>query len=206
MEEIVDRLIGRLKEPLPGHFAHRKMMPFDYQNLTVRPKPNASSKQAAVLILFHRNNGVISFPLILRNKYPGAHSGQMSLPGGGHELGDKDLIYTAVRETEEEIGVQRSEINVLGSLSEIWVSASGFMVLPVVGFTESPVVFVPEPKEVQAIYQFSIDHLLDENTIKSTEVETFKGSTLRTPYFNLEGQVVWGATAMILSELKEILR
>src|SRR5690606_24654850 len=136
---------------------------------------------------------------MLRPDYDGVHGGQISLPGGKKEEKDKDYIATAVRETEEEIGVSAKEITVLGSLTELYVSASNIQVLPVVGFCTRPPMFIPNPYEVEEIIEVSIDDLTKEKEVKFTDISV-RGHKINSPYYHLKGKVVWGATAMILSE------
>ena len=148
---------------------------------------------------------LIYFPLMLRPNYNGVHGGQISLPGGKKEEKDRSFAATAIREAEEEIGVKSNEITVLGQLSELYVMASNFKVIPVVGYTESQPMFIPNPYEVEAIIEASIDELMNPEIIKSTTLNV-RGFELETPYFDFSGNVVWGATAMILSEFKALLK
>ena len=162
-------------------------------------------KLAAVLILFYPSENGVAFPLIQRPSYDGVHSGQVGLPGGKRELEDADLGQTALRETHEEIGVNPSNIQLLGSLTEIFIPPSNFLVHPYVGVTGTEPRFKPDSIEVSEIFTSSITELTSPNLIGQTKVSVGKGIRIDTPYFQIDNRVVWGATAMMLSELREIL-
>lgn len=207
MEEFklfIERLKNAFQNPLPGPRAHRKMLPIKVNPERELKKVNASTKQGSVLILLYPQEGRMYFPLMQRPDYDGVHGGQISLPGGKKEEKDKDYIATAVRETEEEIGVSAKSITVLGSLSELYVSASNIQVLPVVGFCDKTPMFIPNPYEVKEILEVSIDDLLKEREITFTDISV-RGNIVSSPYYHLNNRVVWGATAMILSEFVSVL-
>lgn len=157
------------------------------------------------MILLYPDEDAIRFPLIQRPEYPGVHSGQMALPGGKQEPGEEE-IETALRETEEEIGVKRADIEVIGTLSSFYVFASNFQIQPVVGKVSGHPNFVPQESEVAEIVKADLMHLLDDNYLKQKMVMPREGFELQAPYFDLEGKTVWGATAMMLNEFKMILK
>ena len=192
------------EEPLPGAKEHQKMVPYKVKHYQTIPQPGSILKHGSVLILLYQKGDKLYFPLMLRPNYDGVHGGQISLPGGKKEEKDKDFFATAIREAEEEIGVKPKEITVLGQLSELYVSASNFKVIPVVSYTESQPMFIPNPYEVEAIIEASIEDLMNPDFIKSTTLNV-RGFELETPYFDFSGNIVWGATAMILSEFKALL-
>lgn len=156
------------------------------------------------MVLLYPHNGDIYLPLMKRPTYEGAHSGQVSFPGGKFEQDDLDITTTALRETEEEIGVNPEQIEVIGSLSEMFIIASNFKVFPTVGYLPQRPAFVPDAVEVEAVLEVSISHLQDLSK-RGVEPMTFGNYTIQSPYFDVEGHVVWGATAMMLSELLYIL-
>ncbi len=202
----ISYLSARLNSPLPGREAHRRALPSDRieKRLGIEVSPDA--RLGGVLILLFPGQGdETMFPLIQRTDYPGTHGGQVSLPGGKFEEGDKDLIGTALRETHEEIGVAPEAIRVLGKMSEIYIPPSNFRVLPVLGYVDHYPSFVPEPKEVDEILEVPLAHLMDHTLHKSTDIEVRGMRLPDTPYFDFHDRVVWGATAMILSELYEVL-
>ena len=174
------------------------------QELYFNPPDHA--KLGGVLILLYPQNGHIYLPLMLRPTYKGIHSGQVSFPGGKMEQQDTDLVSTALREAEEEIGISRERIRIIGNLSELYVFASNFKVLPVVGFIEEKPVFHPDRKEVEQVIETNLAMLLDPSNIKRTDIQIASGFKINAPYYDVDGHVVWGATAVMLSEFVEIVK
>lgn len=162
-------------------------------------------RKSGVLLLFYPDGKSTFFPLIKRPEYLGFHSGQVGFPGGKMELEDENIIQTALREAEEEVGVVRSSVQVLGTLSDLYIPASNFLVSPVVGFLEKRPDMVPEAKEVSRIIHTELPILLNPEIRKQKILELGPNIRLDTPYFEIEREVVWGATAMILSELIHLL-
>jgi 8-oxo-dGTP pyrophosphatase MutT (NUDIX family) len=140
-----------------------------------------------------------------RKEYPGIHSGQISFPGGKRENFDPDLMETALRESREELGLQVSTDQVIGNLSELYIVASHFNILPVVAVMPGPPDFKPDPREVDQIIIASVDQLLHPRTRKEKDI-LVRGYDIRAPYFDIDSQVVWGATAMILNEFLVLVR
>ena len=134
------------------------------------------------------------------------HSGQISFPGGKHEASDPNYEFTALRETEEEFGVSADQIEILGKLTNLPVPASNFLIHPYVGYCKTMPNFTPDASEVAAILQTSISHLLDPATLKIKDWSNPSGWSIKNvPYFDVKDNVVWGATAMVLSEFLEIV-
>ena len=200
-QKFITNLGETLKEELPGMEAHLKMTP--YRSLTKSIPENR--REGAVLFLIYERNEELYFPLIQRNSYEGVHSNQVSLPGGKKEEFDADFYETAKRETFEEIGVEESKINFIGQLSDVYIPPSNFMVYSYVGFVSEEFVFQKEEKEVNEILEIPFSAILDEALVKETQVKLGNGMKLKTPYFDLNDKVVWGATAAILSEIKEVI-
>lgn len=202
---LIGRLEQRLKLPLPGPEAHEPLRAIS--SGIIKPKFDHISppKPGGVLILLYEEEGVIKFPLTQRPDYPGTHGGQISLPGGRAEQ-DEDIIHTALREGEEEIGVSRSKVKVIGQLSNFFVIPSNFIVTPVIGYLEELPQFTPDPKEVVRIMKGRLDHLVRADAIRTKEIIAAKIYPMMAPHFEIEGEVVWGATAMILNELRVVLR
>lgn len=205
MEELIDKLQKRLQEPLPGQEAHLKMMPKESARIRFDKERMASARLSSVLILFYQKNGEIYLPLTQRHNYKGTHSGQVSFPGGKWEPEDIDLVQTAKREAREEIGIPEDKVEVIGQLSDLFIPPSNFKVSPIVSYTEEEPSFTIDPYEVKELLEVPLEHLLDEAVLKRTDINVSNGYKLNAPYFELEGRVVWGATAMMLSELKTIL-
>lgn len=163
-------------------------------------------RKSAVMVLFCTDDKSDFFiPLTQRFAYDGLHSGQVSFPGGKFDDSDETLVHTALRECSEEIGV--SNIEVLGLLTSLYIPVSSFMVQPVVGFcSERNVLMSAHAREVKHIVKLRLNDLLDERIVKEGNVPLGGGLKRKAPYFEIEGLQVWGATAMILSELKTILK
>lgn len=144
--------------------------------------------------------------LTLRHEYKGAHSGQVSFPGGKKEPGDSDLVQTALREAKEETGVEVMPEELLFPLTNLYIPPSNFLVHPVLAVASAMPTFLPDPIEVKRIVPFTVQELLSEKIVQQTPMELFNNKTVEVPYFEVDGLRVWGATAMILSEVKELLR
>lgn len=205
MEEfqlLVDALKVRLKGPLPGLEAQLRMAGLRRSIRDGKLEIPPDVKRAAVLALFYPgDDGTATLVFIKRAEYPGVHSGQISFPGGAYEPGDHDLIATALRETAEEIGVGKKHIEVIGQLSDLYIPPSNFLVTPVVGYALRRPDFIPDPQEVSRILEISVNRLMDKNCILEKEIEVFPAMKLKVPCYYINGNVIWGATAMILSEL-----
>mgnify|MGYP000545445655 CR=1 FL=1 len=197
LSSFVDLLKQKLKEELPGMEAHLTMTP--YRRLTKVIPDN--HKKSAVMILLYEKEGEIYFPLIQRQDYKGVHSGQISFPGGKMDKTDSSLLETAFRETEEEVGIDRTELSYIGELTELYIPPSNFMVHVYVSFHSGTPSFVKEEKEVKEILEVPYSSVMDDGNIKETEVLIQGGMKLKTPYLDLNDKVVWGATAAILVEL-----
>lgn len=202
--EIADKLSKRLEYPLPGLEAQRQMSA-RLKNKNVNLEARQGSREGGVLILLYPNKRRVQLPLMQRPPYDGVHGGQISFPGGKREPQDHDLIQTALREAEEEIGIDPEKVQIIGTLSKLFITASNFKVLPVVGFTEQKPDFIPEPKEVIKIIETDLNTITQRKFKKEKEIIVRNYYKLQAPYYDVKGHVVWGATAMILSEFEEIL-
>ena len=206
MESLISFLKNALNTELPGQDAQEIMMPTlsDKSRFSLAAKKNA--REGGVMILFYQKDGSLYFPLIQRPDYDGVHAKQMSFPGGKKDADDTSLIVTAKRETEEEIGIESSKIVVIGELTELFIIASNFNVLPVIGYLNEYPTFVADEHEVDQIIEVKVTDLMDEDKQKEKPLTILQGITINAPYFDLNNKVVWGATAMILAELKQILK
>jgi len=206
LDTLINQLAIRLKEELPGKNAHESMMATAVTGKRLNFRPRGEPKMGAVLILFFERADQLYFVLTQRPDYEGTHGGQVSFPGGRREESDFDLVETALRETEEEIGVNKNLITVVGKLSEYYVAASNHLVLPVVGYMKDVPVYKPDAYEVAEVFSVPLFDLLNPEKVKITELTVGKDQfKLRAPYFDFHNKVVWGATAGMLSELKAIL-
>jgi 8-oxo-dGTP pyrophosphatase MutT (NUDIX family) len=201
----VARVQRALARPLPGAAAHAPMMP--------QPRPGESRlvppdncRQSGVMVLLYPRRDGLYFPLTRRSEGLAAHSGQVSLPGGGRH-GDEPLEQTALRETYEELGVPPQAVEVIGRLSPLYVPVSNYCVHPYVGYVASPPRLQPNPHEVAAVQEVALTALLapDNRGVEVHDEPGFVGGR-RIPYLTLNGWRVWGATAMILNELALVLK
>ncbi|WP_420579778.1 NUDIX hydrolase [Reichenbachiella sp.] len=204
-QTFVESLKTALKaEPL-GMQAQKAMAPLPDVSQRFDRESAKKARQSAVMILLYQEKGKVRFPLIVRPQYPGVHSGQIALPGGKFEDDDNDLVFTALRETQEEVGVAMNEVEVIGQLSELYVPPSNFNILPVIGLMSNTPQFILEKKEVEELVIADINVLNDESKRKQKQMTFYSGLHVDVPYFDIEEKVVWGATAMILSEFATII-
>lgn len=204
-DKLVEFLEKRLLGKMPGPAAHDLMKPRLPSGQSFTLTHPTQPKAGAVLILLFEKEGAVYFPLIQRAEYDGIHSGQIALPGGKAEPSDEHLIATALREAEEEIGIDASQVEVIGSLSTFYVMASNYTVLPVIGTVHGSQRWTPDPREVHQIIDAPLSSLLAPALKKEKEMDVRAGVRLVCPYYLLGGKEVWGATAMMLSELAAIL-
>ena len=199
------RLKLQLQLPLPGsdvqwemaHVKRDKVKPEDLD-------PGKFRNSAVMVLLIERHEGYF-IPLTERHTYKGAHSGQISFPGGKFDESDLTLENTALRECHEEIGLKEG-IDILGKLTPVYIPVSKFLVQPFVAVLRSgEPVYNINSSEVRSIFELAVDELLSPALLKETVVETGPGLKLKTPYFDVQGKIVWGATAMILNELKHLM-
>jgi 8-oxo-dGTP pyrophosphatase MutT (NUDIX family) len=208
-QKIIHSLEKKLQQPLPGEKAHNKMAAQHRTENFNLYKPNKDTKEGGVLLLLYPTDkeGVseIHIPLIQRpSTERGVHSGQVSFPGGKKEPLDTNLIETALRECYEEIGVETPKNQVIGLLSPLFVFASNFMVQPVVAFLEKKPTFFANAGEVEQVLEISLEHIKKLENQKTSEI-TIGKYVIQAPYFDVQEKIVWGATAMILSELLEVM-
>ncbi len=201
-------LLSKIKEEgLPGDLAHQDLAPLKRLKHRLKIAENTNPVEASVAVVLFPSKNKIKSILIKRPVYRGHHSGQISFPGGKRELSES-LIETAIRECKEEIGLQLSKKEMLFKLSDIYIPVSNFMISPnVFVLDQEPKGLKPDKREVEEIILFDTDVLLDKKVRKSKDIRIT--SQLRqkdVPYFDIQQKVVWGATAMILSELAFLLK
>jgi len=202
LDELAAKLVERLAQPLPAADAHVRLAP--------RPRPGwkpgalpAATRPGAGLVLFHPHDGVPHVVLTVRSKHLPSHRGQVSLPGGAVESGET-IEEAALREAEEEVGLARAEVRVLGRLSPLHIPASGYILYPVVGVTVLRTALTPAEAEVERILEIALGDLMDPERLR-VESREMRGQPVEVPFFLLGGEKVWGATAMILAELLQVL-
>ena len=132
------------------------------------------------------------------------HKGQISLPGGVRE-GDETLEQTALRETLEEIGIAPNSISLIGKLTPLFIPITGFEIFPFIGWTEKEPITTIHDREVEKIIKVSLSDLVEEKNMKIKKTK-IRNIPVSMPYFELNGETVWGATSMILSEFKTVIK
>jgi len=205
LQALAQKLEKRLLSPMPGAEAHEPLRAYAVGNLKPKFEHKLPPKPGSVLILLYQENDVIKFPLTKRPEYLGAHGGQISLPGGKAEPGEA-VEETALREGQEEIGIIPEQLTVLGKLSNFFVIPSNFIVTPVVAVANSFPVFHPDPREVERIITGSLSDLTADNAVKQKEILASNQFRMMAPHFEIGGEIVWGATAMMLNEFRIVLR
>lgn len=161
--------------------------------------PQTNARASAVLILLYPKGDELFLPLILRTTYNGTHSGQVSFPGGRFEQGDVDSIATALREANEEVGIDPQQVKILGALTPLFVFVSNNLVTPIVAWSDQRPEFSIDAREVAQLLEVPVRHLLDPQN-KKTENWQLRDRNTDVPFYTVAGQRVWGATAMMLCE------
>lgn len=205
MEDFIERIRRRLGGDLPGEKAQFLMAPLARPRMQEALSMAMQQRQSAVLIYLFPQEGDWRIVLMRRPHYDGAHSGQVSIPGGRLEPGESHR-QAALREFEEETGVCVNSHQLIGNLSELFIAPSNFLVKPFVAYATEPPCFDPDPVEVEELIELLVSTLMNDLAVKRGRVCLSSGAWVETPYFEVAGHMVWGATAMILSELKEVLR
>ncbi len=202
LEEIKEKFEAHT---LPGREAQLAMA---HANRNIFPEPGKDVNLAGVLVLLYPKGNawhIVFIERASRNKND-RHRGQISFPGGRFEDGDEILQNTAVREAEEEVGVNAANINILGSLTDLYIPVSNFHVFPFVGYTEETPVFTPQLSEVKDILEVPVTHFKDPEIRQKTTIRISDHLILKdVPYFNIHGTVLWGATAMMLNEFLALI-
>ena len=193
---------------LPAEGSHLKMMPPSRKALlNIQKEAINQAKKAGVLALFYPDEyKQTKFILILRKTYEGIHSAQVGFPGGKLEAQDTSLEEAAIREAFEEVGVSKNTIEVLRALTQVYIAPSNFYVHPFIAITPKTPFFKLQEDEVEALIEVDLQHFLDDNIVMTKRVKASYNIDVEVPTFLLNDYIVWGATAMILSEIKDLLK
>jgi 8-oxo-dGTP pyrophosphatase MutT (NUDIX family) len=196
----IKEIENALKRPLPGKKAQFIMAPGYRPDYEMDEVMKFNPKIGGVLLLLDPHGDGTSIIFTLRRQYDGTHSGQMSFPGGKREAADTDLAQTALRETNEEIGITPEQVRIIGRLSELYIPPSNFLVYPTVGVLTEKAIFKKEEEEVEEIVSIPLSFFLDENSRSKTNIKIIGNTTVEVPAYLYKGYTIWGATAIMMSE------
>lgn len=206
LTQLLDKIKQIHPENLPGYAAQTKMSPPSRRKFEEIDLKNLKAKESAVMLFLYEKKEEVYLVFTQRHEYKGAHSGQISFPGGKKDPEDESILYTAVRETHEEIGIVVPVENVINSLTWLYVPPSNFVIYPFIAFYEGEPKFEKEEKEVKEILEFRLKDLIDERNQKEY---IYENNALKikfsSPSYQISQKVIWGATAMILSEFLSII-
>ncbi len=199
--------LSKLKvAPLGGLASQYKMVPELRKKHSLTHIKNQQPKASAVLALLYPDaNYKTNILLMLRASYQGTHSAQISFPGGKKDKMDSNLQDTALRETQEEVGILKDDISILRKLTKTYIPPSNFWVTPYLGICNNTPTFKTN-HEVEKLIEVSLIDLLDDTRLSSKIMSTTYMENIEVPYFKLNNYTVWGATAMMLSEIKDLLK
>ncbi len=202
MLDFIEQLEASLGQPL-GMKAQYHMAP-SYRSRPKREWIHAQNpRPAAVMLFLYPKNEQLHMVFTKRHDYQGVHANQISFPGGKPEDIDSNLLETAIRETKEEIGIEPERL--LGQLSDLYIPPSNFLVQPFVGVSLQEPSFVIQETEVAELLEIPLDHLLEKNVRQQVELNV-RGKDIKVPAYVWNEQIIWGATAMILSEFIALAR
>lgn len=202
MEVITEKALKGFEKGLPGPASQLKMAPMGRK---MNPRPDTIQKRGAVMAIFYPGKDQAELLLTKRQSYQGVHADQISFPGGKVELFDENELAAALRETMEEIGIVSDEIRVLGALSPLYIPVSNFLVQPFLGIMHQKPVFKLSQREVKEIVPFEFSNLYDEEVLSEKDISTGMG-ILKVPCYQIKEHFIWGATAMIMSEIADLLK
>jgi len=201
--EFIRDIANNLKKPLPGIDAQYRMA---HKVRGKATQDTSKARIAGVMVLLFPKNEKWHVAFIQRPvKNPNdPHSGQISFPGGKKEEGDRDHKETALRETEEELGLPVKDIEVIGALTTLFIPVSNFNVFPFVGWTDQYPNWIPQESEVASVIEAPLEDFFTSEIRQKGEMRINKHIVLQeVPYFDLDGRILWGATAMIMNEFLE---
>lgn len=202
------KYVPKIKQvPLPAESSHIKLAPTERIEALLNSNLSVTNPRiAGVMMLLYPKKGITHLILIVRNTYKGVHSAQIAFPGGKYEIDDLDYAFTALRETHEEVGVLPENIEVIRAFTPIYIPPSHFQVHPFLGISNKEITFSLDPTEVADIIELPLATFLDDRILVEETLSTSYATDIQVPAFKIEEKIVWGATAMILSELKDVLK
>ena len=201
MQEFISKLKKCFEQPLPAEIAHKAMLPDIPRVGLVQNNNKSAPTKSSVLFLFYPFKVDIYTVFIERPFYNGVHSGQIAFPGGKIEKNDNNLLETALREANEEIGINKDMVSITGELSKVYISPSNYIVTPYVGFYKDKPVFKRNTREVKQIIEVPFSEILNQKSSQKANVKSADGLKYEVPCFTVKNNIIWGATAMILNEL-----
>lgn len=189
---------------LPGARSHLRMAPEMRRKDILFPDKSQKSIDSAVLIAFYPESFSYKTVLIKRPDYDGVHSGQIAFPGGRREK-NEELYETALREAKEEVGIDPDDVKIITQLTPLYIPPSKYMVYPFVGILDKKPSLVADRIEVAEIFEIDLNFFLDRNNTKSENIQLSDGAIVSAPCYNYDGKIIWGATAMIMCELVDLI-
>lgn len=205
MDEFIQAIKEKIHSDLPGYSAHHPMIGYTRQPPSEARLMIPPARESAVMMLLYKKPDGWFTTFMKRTRDNSAHSGQISFPGGKQEDGET-LEQTAKRETFEELGINPDSIQVLGSLSELYIPPSHFIVHPFIGLLEDVPHFNPNPLEVNCVIEEPLANFMEENIIRNKKIYIPKvNAYISAKCFDLQGEILWGATAMIVQEFRTIM-
>ncbi|MGB2908510.1 MAG: CoA pyrophosphatase [Candidatus Aminicenantaceae bacterium] len=202
-EEFVQALVSRLREKRPGLRAQLRLAPDPRPGTQAYPDVPSSSLPAGVLVLLYPRRSKLRVLLTRRTADLLHHQAQISFPGGQQEPGE-DLQLTAAREAQEEVGIDPQDFRILGRLTPLFIPPSNYCIYPTLAYAYERPEFRPNEKEVAEVLEVPFEHLADPANFKQ-EMWKHRGRDVCVPFFSYRGHKIWGATAMVLAELMEII-
>ncbi|MGL5892774.1 MAG: NUDIX hydrolase [Bacteroidia bacterium] len=200
-----ERMRLRLAQPLPGEDAQNRMTSRELKPVEHYLRENPNYRRSAVLMTLYPHKGEIHTLLIKRPSYQGVHSGQLALPGGAEEPEDRSPAHTALREAYEEVGLGASPEQMLGALTPLYIPPSNFLVRPfMLQLSERPI-WKPSADEVESLLEIPLRTFLDQQIKERRKITIGNGMTIEAPCYIIEENILWGATAMMFSEMEVLL-
>ena len=204
INKLHERLIGH---PLPGQPAHMAMA-HAVRKVDVAQNTRPSREAGVLIVLFEKSPGDFHLVFIRRGSSheQDKHAGQIGFPGGKSEQEDKDMMYTAMREAEEEVGIDLSQVDILGSLTPLYITVSKYLVHPFVAYSWTEPQLTRQESEIEEILELPLSGFRSPMAVQETKISLTTGITLNhVPSFKVDGHIIWGATAMIMNELLEVI-